>query len=535
MLLLVGAATLINSWTMSLAITDRIQRLRRGTVVIGEGNLDHRIDIKGNDEFTELAASFNTMTAKLSVAENRYQTLFNTLMEGFCIIEVLFDSDSRPVDYRFLECNPAFEGQTGLLNAQGRLMRELAPDHEAHWFEIYGKVALTGEPASFENEARALKRWYDVSAYRVGEPEDRQVAIVFNDITDRKRAEEALHHLNAELELRVEEQTAEIRRANESLEQRIMERTAALQAANETLRGSRVAALNLMEDALQARQQTEKASDELQEINKELESFIYSVSHDLRAPIRAMSGFAKILHEDYAGKLDAQGQDYLDRILKGSEKSTQLINDLLNLSKISRQELDRIQIDLSKTASKVADELREMDPGRHVEVVIQKGMTASVDPRLIELVLSNLLGNAWKFTAKTEEAKIEFGALDCGKTNASPPLPLPFKGREKGGDGSSRNAERGMSNEKFEIRKEPVPTCSGESEIVYYVRDNGAGFDMKYADRMFWPFHRLHSEKEFEGTGIGLTIVERIIRRHGGKVWAESEVGKGAVFFFTLG
>jgi light-regulated signal transduction histidine kinase (bacteriophytochrome) len=200
-----------------------------------------------------------------------------------------------------------------------------------------------------------------------------------------------------------------------------------------------------------------------------------------------MSGFAKILHEDYAGKLDEKGQDYLDRIFKGSVKSTQLIDDLLHLSKISRQELGRIKTDLSRRVSKIVEQLREMNPGRNIDVVVQEGMTASADPRLIELALTNLLSNAWKFTAKQEKARIEFGSM------------------EKDG------------------------------KIVYYVRDNGAGFDMTYADKMFWPFHRLHADKEFEGTGIGLTIVERIIHRHGGKVWAEGEVGKGATVFFTLG
>jgi len=215
-----------------------------------------------------------------------------------------------------------------------------------------------------------------------------------------------------------------------------------------------------------------------------------------------MSGFAKILNEDYTGKLDAKGQDYLNRILKGSEKSTQLINDLLHLSSISRQELSRINVNLSNKASKIVAELRETDRGRNVEVVVQEGLAASVDPRLIELALSNLLGNAWKFTSKTEKARIEFGAFECG-----------------------------MRNSKFGIIAQE--RCE-KGKTVYFIRDNGAGFDMIYADKMFWPFHRLHTDKEFEGTGIGLTIVERVIHRHGGKVWAEGEVGKGTVVYFTL-
>lgn len=221
-LLFLGATTLINSWSMGRTIADRVRMLRDGAAVIGGGNLDHHIDIKGDDEFAEISDAFKDMTAKLAgsyrvleneievrkrseeslqLSEERYRSLFTTLIVGFCIIEVIFDSDGRPVDYRFLEINPAFVAQTGLENAQGRLMRELAPDHEAHWFEIYGKIALTGEPVRFVNEAKALNRWYDVYAYRFGSPEKRQVAIVFNDISERKRAEEQINEQVVELRL----------------------------------------------------------------------------------------------------------------------------------------------------------------------------------------------------------------------------------------------------------------------------------------------------------------------------------------------
>ncbi len=226
---------------------------------------------------------------------------------------------------------------------------------------------------------------------------------------------------------------------------------------------------------------------ELESANKEMESFIYSISHDLRAPIRTMAGFAKILGEDYADKLDDQGKNYLARIEGGSGKATRLIDELLRLSKISRQDMDLIETDLSKKASSVIADLREASPGRNVDVEIKPGLKASADPRLIEVVLSNLLGNAWKFTSKTANARIEFGST--------------------GQDGKT----------------------------VYYVKDNGAGFDQALAEKMFWPFQRLHTAEEFEGTGIGLTIVERVVRRHGGRVWAEGEPGKGATVYFTLG
>jgi two-component system, chemotaxis family, CheB/CheR fusion protein len=225
---------------------------------------------------------------------------------------------------------------------------------------------------------------------------------------------------------------------------------------------------------------------ELELANKEMEAFIYSVSHDLRAPLRTMSGFSKMLIEDFGSKLENQPKDYLMRIANASEKMTGLIEDLLRLSRISKQDMDRMDYDLSRLASSIATGLREANPVRSVEFAITEGLRASVDPNLIRVALVNLLENSWKFTSKKTNARIEVNA---------------FKKDRK---------------------------------IVYYVRDNGAGFDPTYADKMFLPFQRLHTEKEFEGTGIGLAIVERIIHRHSGSVWAEGEVGKGATVYFTL-
>ena len=220
--------------------------------------------------------------------------------------------------------------------------------------------------------------------------------------------------------------------------------------------------------------------------NKELESFIYSVAHDLRGPLRAIYGFSEIMMKDTADKLDAKGKQYLSRIHHGTEKMSCLIDDLLTLSSTSRHEIQRKEVNLSAIAASIIAELRKAQPGRSVEADIEGGLTAFADSGLIEIVLSNLLGNAWKFTAKTDQARIEFrtGKLD--------------------------------------------------SKIIYYVRDNGVGYNQKYSGKMFWPFHRLHSDSEFEGTGIGLAIVERIIRLHGGKVWAEGIEGKGATIYFSL-
>ena len=229
-----------------------------------------------------------------------------------------------------------------------------------------------------------------------------------------------------------------------------------------------------------------RRAEELETANKELAAFIYSVSHDLRAPLRTISGFIKILEADFGDWLDAQGRDYLKRVYNGSEKMSKLIEDLLYLSRISRQAVDRMEFNISKRVSSILAQLRDASPGRKVEVSVEDGLVAFADMDLTDIVLNNLLGNAWKFTSNTEHARIEFGSLNQdGKT-------------------------------------------------AFYVRDNGAGFNPAYKEKLFWPFQRLHTSAEFEGTGIGLTNVERIIRRHGGKVWAEGEVGKGATFFFTL-
>lgn len=347
---------------------------------------------------------------------------------------------------------------------------------------------------------------------------------VTRDSTERKKADEALRKAYDELEARVEERTRELKAAeislreiNETLEQRVAERTAELQAAITSLRDSRRATLNIMEDSLSARKLVEEANAglrqevterkkaeadvlklsedmaaqnvELEAANKEMESFIYSISHDLRAPLRSISGFARIMVEDYAGALNEQGQDYLLRIRRGSEKMTALIDNLLYLSRISRQEMEKTEVNISKIATSILADLREANPGRNVSVRIEDGVTVSADRQLMEIILSNLLENAWKFTSKTDNARIEFGA----------------------------------------VREE-----IGPMGLVFFVRDNGSGFDPEYSDRMFLPFHRLHSDDEFEGTGIGLTIVERLIHRHGGRVWAEGEKGKGATVYFTL-
>ncbi len=258
----------------------------------------------------------------------------------------------------------------------------------------------------------------------------KQVLLCIEDITERKRAEE------------------EVKLLNESLRQRTLE---------------------------------------LEAINRELEAFSYSVSHDLRAPLRSMAGFSHALVEDYSDKLDERGKDFLRRIQASSHLMAQLIDDLLGLSRVTRSEIRWETVNISKLAQTVADDLKRNEPERQVEVNIAPGLQCYGDGYLLRLVFDNLIGNAWKFTGKRSSAKIEFGA------------------RQENG------------------------------QTVYFVRDNGAGFDMAYADKLFKPFQRLHTSSQFVGSGIGLATVQRIINRLGGRVWAESEVDRGATFYFTLG
>ncbi|MGH8639546.1 MAG: sensor histidine kinase, partial [Burkholderiales bacterium] len=256
---------------------------------------------------------------------------------------------------------------------------------------------------------------------------------VIVDVTAQKQAEQAIQQMN------------------EQLERRVAERTAQLSAAN-----------------------------------RELESFAYSVSHDLRAPLRSIDGFSRILVEEYSGGLQTTARDYLQRVRNASQRMGQLIDDLLSLSRVTRSELKRVRTDMSAIAEAIVHEFRSESPERSVDVSIHPGIQCLADPSLMRIALQNLLGNAWKFTSKQPSASIEFGVL------------------------TQRN------------------------KMVYYVRDDGAGFDMGHAGKLFGAFQRLHSPREFEGTGVGLATVSRIIDRHGGTVWAESTLGQGATFYFTL-
>ena len=284
-------------------------------------------------------------------------------------------------------------------------------------------------------------------------PKPKQAKNRLKSFSTPSQAEAALRESNERLELALaasKEAEKEILRLNAELERRVRERT-----------------------------------KQLEIINKELEAFCYSVSHDLRAPLRSIRGFSEVLLERYADKLDARGQEFLRRACQSSEHMDLLIEDLLKLSRVTRAELQRQPVNLSLAAEAIASELRKAEPERVVDLVIAPDLSAEGDERLLRIALDNLLRNAWKFTVRQPLARIEVGR-------------------------------------------------AFEPEVAFFVRDNGAGFDMAYAGKLFGVFQRLHSDSEFAGTGVGLATVQRIINRHGGRVWAAASVNQGATFYFTL-
>jgi PAS domain S-box-containing protein len=430
-----------------LAVVMRDVRLQRGEVAFTRKDgtilpIDYAsspIEIDG--EVVGAVVAFNDITERkqaeeaLRDAHALLEKIFSSLDEALFLVE----ASTRTI----ITCNPAVARVFGYSPHEvlGRNTAFLYPSDER--YAAFGDELKDALDAHGVHHAELQMRRKDGSLFIaeatvsaiVNEAGQRdRVVSVWRDITERKQAEEAIKNLNAELE------------------QRVIERTAQLEATNH-----------------------------------ELETFSYSVSHDLRAPLRSLDGFSQALLEDYAERLDAEGQDYLQRIRGATKRMAELIDALLALSRVTRAELQRDAVNLSSMARAIAAELQRQEPGRPVEWIIADGLVAKGDARLLRVVLENLLGNAWKFTAKTSVPRIEFGRLSQD-------------------DGTE----------------------------AFFVSDNGAGFDMAYADKLFGAFQRLHRAGEFQGTGIGLATVQRIILRHGGRVWARGSVDEGATFYFAL-
>lgn len=529
---------------------------------------DHDGHVVGISIVAEEVTDRKRQELALRESEERYRTLFESMDQGFALLQMIFDATQTPIDYRFLELNPQFERLTGI-KAEAvlgeRTIRQVIPDLEAIWYQIYGQVALTGEPIRFIQESPVMGRWYDVYAMRVGKPEDCKVGILFTDITESKRQEQQIREserlarerlneietiynntpvglcvLDRDLRwLRINKRLAQIngfpveahlgRSIHELLPslsdeieppmRQILETGVPVLGIEviESMSGQeRVWSANWMplrdddgdiiginvfaEDVTERRKieqeirqlnsdldlRVRQRTAELDLLYQEMEAFSVSVSHDLRAPLRRIDSFCQIIEQDFKAQLDPQGQYYLTRIRASIERMDQLITDLFALSKVTQSSLTIGEVNLSAIVQEIAENLRGSQPDRHVDWLIQPDLCVQGDARLLQIALENLIGNAWKYTSKREHTQIEFGVQ---------------------GEGAER---------------------------VYFVRDNGVGFNMQYADKLFIPFRRLHKDGEFEGTGIGLATTQRIIQRHHGKIWANAAVDQGATLSFTL-
>ncbi len=583
-----GLMTTFNSWKIGRTIVKDINLLRDGASIIGKGILDYKIEIKGDDEFAELADAFNTMTDKLQSsylkleneigARNRAEAalsnnekLLQLFIEYAPAALAMFDRDMRYLRVSRRWRNDHTLDDKDLL---GLSHYEVFPELPERWKEAHRR-GMTGEVLRAEDDRFErrdgsvqwmrweIRPWFDLTGNVGG------IILFTEDITESKKIEESLRASERRERERAEEMAATLdavptpvvivhdpdslhmtgnsaaddllrqprgaeaslsappevkprhfRAVKDGRELNLDELPAQRAARGEYVqdfeftlifddgtirhllgygtplldaRGRPRGAVHVLVDITERKQTEKHISDlnnalkrnikDLEATNKELEAFIYSIAHDLREPLRSISGFSEMLLK---ANIDENGQKQLQWIIRSADQMSKIIDDLLYLSKISRQELYKENLDISQILRSLLAELHSRYPERHVTAEIQDGMIGHADGRLMHLALSNLLGNAWKFTSKKIDARIECGTLDR------------------------------------------------DGRTVYYIKDNGAGFAQDLAEKIFLPFHRLHSEEEFEGSGIGLAIVERVIRRQGGTIWAESKVNEGTVVYFTM-
>lgn len=435
---LVGLAT-------GFALTRRLQRVTDAVQLFASGESQARSQVAGWDEVALLSRNFDNMADAVAQQQRK-------LREQGEDIALLLDSTAEAIygvntSGICTFVNPACVRMLGYVNESDlvgknihSLIHHTYPDGSPYPREEC-KVRLStlgGQAAHADDEVhwRANGTSFPVEYWSHPMYRDNILigaVVTFVDISARKKIEMELQQYRDELERRVELRTAE-----------------------------------------------------LSEVNLELEAFSYSVSHDLRAPLRAVDGFSRIMIEDYASKIDDVAKHYLFRIREAVQRMGRLIDDLLGLSRVGRTEIRFNKVDLGKLAHEIIETFKISEPHRQVDFRIANNMICRGDERMLHLLLQNLLGNAWKYLRHTAKPHVEFGMQD------------------------------------------------DSGELVYFIRDNGAGFDMAYSDKLFQPFQRLHSVEEFEGTGVGLAIVNRIVKRHGGRIWATGAVGEGATFYFTL-
>ena len=530
--------------------------MARGKVIEFEANGKPRRMVGTNQDITERKNTERALTESFV----RYQTLFTRMSEGCALHELVYDFKNNPVNYRALDVNPAYERILGFSREQvvGELADKAFGVSSPPFLKEFCRVAMTGEPTALDVHFPGMDKHISLSVFS---PKPDQFAVVFSDETERTKTNALLDQERILLRTVIDNlpdsvyakdlnmrktlvNTAEMHLMGLSTEEEAIgkddysvypsERADLFRRYDLEVLEHGIPVLNIEEIVELAsgekrwlltsklplrdgegkivglvgigRDITErKRSDEeilrlnadlerrvnertaeLQEANRELEAFSYSVSHDLRAPLRSLDGFSHALLEDYYELLDDTGKDYLRRIRASSQRMSDLIDSLLKLSRITRAELHRVPVNLSEIAHSVAADLHDRQPEREVEWKFEEGIIVEADPGLMRSAISNLLENAWKFTSKHPSARIELGR-----------------------DG-------------------------GQGQDVIFVRDDGAGFDMTYSQKLFGAFQRMHTAQEFEGTGIGLAVVNRVIRRHGGQVWIESAVEGGTTVYFTL-
>lgn len=526
-------------------------------------------------EFQELHHAFK----KVKESEAKYSTLFNSMDQGFCIIEMIFDENHCPKDYVFVEVNPVFEKQTGLKSASGKTVKQLIPNIEEHWIERYGAVAMTGQSIRFIEGSEAMGRWFDVYAFKIGDKASSKVALLFTDITDRKRSEEALENQNALISTIADNATStlflmdnkgicsfinstglkmfgysieELRQKpihelihhhrpdgsfyprEECLLEKALHEGISVRAHKELFfrkdgssfpamcsaspileNGKSVSAVievrditleleaeqALRKNAAELEQKVWERTEELRTTNEQLKQFTYSASHDLQEPLRKISFFLERLVSNIGPGLNESNRQIADRIQHTTQRMRHLIDDLLSYSNTTQGTTSFLDLDLMAIAKEVISDMEATIMEKNAEVKLQQLPQIKGDRRQIHQLFQNLISNALKYQRKGEIPVVQISSSI-------------WLGKNENGNLSPETGDKMF----YEIE----------------VKDNGIGFDQDDAEKIFKLFQRLHGKAEYEGTGIGLAIVQKVVENHNGSITAESEAGQGATFKIKL-